>query len=176
MTEQLKNKLDEAQTPDSSDRRRFLASISMIAGAVASAIMGIPVLGFSLGSVFAKRSRAWKSVGLVEQFEIGKTVLVSFENAAPLPWDGVTAKTAAWLRRETENEFIAFAVNCTHLGCPVRWAPDANLFLCPCHGGVYYSNGEVAAGPPPRPLSRYDVRLRNGQVEIQAGPIPMEKT
>src|SRR3712207_8271662 len=40
----------------------------------------------------------------------------------------------------------AFAVNCTHLGCPVRWIQDASLFLCPCHGGVFYSDGRVAGG------------------------------
>jgi menaquinol-cytochrome c reductase iron-sulfur subunit len=25
---------------------------------------------------------------------------------------------------------VAFSINCTHLGCPVRWLPDANLFMC----------------------------------------------
>jgi menaquinol-cytochrome c reductase iron-sulfur subunit len=59
------------------------------------------------------------------------------------------------------------------LGCPVRWLPDADLFMCPCHGGVYYKDGKVAAGPPPRPLVKYPVRLRNGQVEIRTSPLPI---
>jgi menaquinol-cytochrome c reductase iron-sulfur subunit len=50
---------------------------------------------------------------------------------------------------------------------------DANLFMCPCHGGVYYSDGQVAAGPPPRPLTQYKVRIQNGEVEIQTRPIPV---
>jgi menaquinol-cytochrome c reductase iron-sulfur subunit len=74
---------------------------------------------------------------------------------------------------ENADEFIAFAVNCSHLGCPVRWLGDANLFMCPCHGGVYYSDGSVAAGPPPRPLTRYPVRIQNGEVQIQTRPIPI---
>ena len=94
-------------------------------------------------------------------------------NAATLPWDGVVAFAAAWVRREKDDQFVAFAVNCAHLGCPVRWLPEANIFMCPCHGGVYYSNGDVAAGPPPRPLSRMPVRVREGFLEIEAGPIPM---
>jgi menaquinol-cytochrome c reductase iron-sulfur subunit len=85
----------------------------------------------------------------------------------------VTARTAAWLRRDDETGFTAFAVNCTHLGCPVRWIQGAELFLCPCHGGVFTRNGTVAAGPPPRPLTRYPVRIRNGQVEIQTTPTPI---
>ena len=25
-----------------------------------------------------------------------------------------------------------FAMNCTHLGCPVTWFPQSGLFMCPC--------------------------------------------
>ena len=75
-----------------------------------------------------------------------------------------------------DREFMAFSVNCTHLGCPVRWLQDADLFMCPCHGGVYYNDGTVAAGPPPKPLIRYDVRTFNGQVEIKTMAIPITTT
>ena len=65
-------------------------------------------------------------------------------------------------------------MHCTHLGCPVRWMPDAELFMCPCHGGVYYKDGTVAAGPPQAPLPRYNVRLKNNEVQIEAAPIPIQ--
>jgi menaquinol-cytochrome c reductase iron-sulfur subunit len=88
----------------------------------------------------------------------------------------VTARAGAWLRRDRNNRFTAFSVHCTHLGCPVRWMADASLFLCPCHGGVYYQDGTVAAGPPPRPLFQYDVRVLAGQVQVKAAPIPITTT
>jgi menaquinol-cytochrome c reductase iron-sulfur subunit len=50
---------------------------------------------------------------------------------------------------------------------------DAELFMCPCHGGVYYKDGTVAAGPPPKPLVRLEVRITKGQVEIKSAPIPI---
>jgi menaquinol-cytochrome c reductase iron-sulfur subunit len=109
----------------------------------------------------------------VDDFKVGDTVSVRFEDASALPWAGVTARTAAWLRREDDTRFTAFSVHCTHLGCPVNWIPSAELFLCPCHGGVYYADGTVSAGPPPQPLATYPVRVRGGQVEIQTGPIPI---
>jgi len=112
-------------------------------------------------------------VGSVDSFEIGRTVLVSFADAGSEPWAGVTAKTGAWLRRLGEREFVAFAINCTHLGCPVRWEAGPKLFMCPCHGGVYHQDGTVAAGPPPLPLRRYGVRVRDGQVEVETGPLPI---
>ena len=58
----------------------------------------------------------------------------------------------------------------------MRWLGDAELFMCPCHGGVYYKDGTVAAGPPPHPLFRFEVRVENGEVKIKSAPIPITTT
>jgi menaquinol-cytochrome c reductase iron-sulfur subunit len=155
------------------DRRRLLAAMSLALGGAAGVLVAVPVVGSFFVPLLRRVPRLWYSVGKVEQFPIGTTNEVSFENASPLPWSGLTAQTAAWLRRETADAFTAFSVNCTHLGCPVRWLPEARIFMCPCHGGVYYSDGKVAAGPPPHPLVRYPVRVRNGRVEILTSPVPI---
>jgi menaquinol-cytochrome c reductase iron-sulfur subunit len=136
--------------------------------------LAVPMGGFIVAPLFRKIPHDWRSVGKVGRFVVGETVGVTFIDASPLPWAGVTAKTAAWLRRVSEDKFAAFSVNCAHLGCPVRWLPDAKLFMCPCHGGVYYADGSVAAGPPPHPLSQYPVRVRDGEVEIHTEPIPID--
>jgi quinol---cytochrome c reductase iron-sulfur subunit, bacillus type len=154
-------------------RRRFLSRISIALSTLAAAVVGVPVIGFLVSPLARKPPRAWRPVGSVEQFKVCETVSVTFEDASPLPWSGVSARTAAWLRREDQSSFVAFSVNCTHLGCPVRWLAGPKLFLCPCHGGVYNTDGSVAAGPPPKPLGRYPVRVRGGQVEILTSPIPL---
>jgi menaquinol-cytochrome c reductase iron-sulfur subunit len=154
-------------------RRQFLGRLSIAVGAVAAALVGVPIIGVLMTPLVKTTPETWRAVGKTDDFEVGKTVSVTFLDASPLPWAGVTAKTAAWLRRMSEQDFIAFSVNCTHLGCPVRWLQDAELFMCPCHGGVYYQDGAVAAGPPPSPLSRYPVRVQNGQVEIRTEPLPI---
>jgi menaquinol-cytochrome c reductase iron-sulfur subunit len=154
-------------------RRRLFARISIGAAGAIGALAGLPVLGFVLAPLVRPVPSRWRPVGRVESFEIGQTVNVEFTDPSPLPWSGITAKTAAWLRRVGENEFIAFSINCRHLGCPVRWVDGAKLFMCPCHGGVYYEDGSVAAGPPPEPLARYAVRVNAGQVEIETSPIPL---
>jgi menaquinol-cytochrome c reductase iron-sulfur subunit len=155
------------------NRRLFFSKLSITLSGIAAIIIGIPIAGFLLAPLLRKVPEAWRAVGSVGSFQIGSTVAVTFLDASPLPWAGVTAKTAAWLRRESEQTFVAFSINCTHLGCPVRWLSEAELFLCPCHGGVYYKDGAVASGPPPKPLPRYPVRVNNGQVEILASPIPI---
>jgi menaquinol-cytochrome c reductase iron-sulfur subunit len=162
-----------APAPELLQRRRFLSRVSIALSSAVGAVIGVPVVGFLLAPLVRKAPRAWRDVGAVGDFKVGETVAVHFEDASPLPWAGVTARTAAWLRREDEGRFIAFSVHCTHLGCPVQWFGNAQLFLCPCHGGVYYPDGSVAAGPPPKPLPQYPVRVRDGKVEIQTSPIPI---
>jgi menaquinol-cytochrome c reductase iron-sulfur subunit len=154
-------------------RRRFFERIAIAAGIAIGALVGLPVIGFVLAPLVRRPPYGWRPVGSVDSFRIGETVKVDFTDPSPLPWSGITASTAAWLRRTGKSEFIAFSINCRHLGCPVRWLDGAKLFMCPCHGGVYYEDGSVAAGPPPEPLARYAVRVNNGQVEIQTSPIPL---
>lgn len=155
------------------DRRQFLERLSLRIAALCGLMLATPGVGFVLAPLLRKVPELWRGVGKLDDFKVGETINVSFLDPSPLPWAGVTARTAAWLSRVSDHEFIAFSVNCSHLGCPVRWLQDANLFMCPCHGGVYYEDGRVAAGPPPRPLTRYPVRIRNGEVQIQTRPIPI---
>ncbi len=157
-------------------RREFLARLSIVLASIAGTAIGLPVVGSFLAPLLRKVPRRWWNVGSVDQFQVGTTVEVRFENASPLPWSGLTAASAAWLRRDASDGFTAFSVNCTHLGCPVRWLPKADLFMCPCHGGVYYNDGTVAAGPPPRPLVQYPVRVRDGRVEVLTSPVPISTT
>ena len=170
------NRHPEREELEITTRRRFLTVLSIGLGAFAAGLVGIPIIGFLVAPLVEKVPRFWRPVGPVEKFKIGTTVEVTFVDSSPLPWAGVAARTAAWLRRNDQEEFIAFSVDCTHLGCPVRWLADAELFLCPCHGGVYYENGKVASGPPPKPLPRYPVRVRNGQVEVLTSPVPITTT
>ena len=167
----------ESPTPSSGEmspaRRAFLAWLSVVLGGLAAAIVAVPVVGFLIGPLLKKTPEVWRVVGFDTDFRIGATVRVKFLDPSPAQWAGVTALTAAWLRRESEDRFIAFAINCTHLGCPVRWLRDADLFMCPCHGGVYYNDGRVAAGPPPRPLFTYPVRVMRHRVEIRTSPVPI---
>ncbi|MBF9254043.1 Rieske (2Fe-2S) protein [Pontibacter sp. 172403-2] len=165
--------MKQRETGTEEDRRRFLMKLSLGLGGLAAAAAGIPVLGALLAPLLEKTGQTWRTVGTLRDFEIGTTSLIKYENPNPQAWAGVTAHSAAWLRRDSEKEFLAFSVNCTHLGCPVRWEQKADLFMCPCHGGVYYRDGTVAAGPPPNSLPQYAVRVKSGQVQIRTAPIPI---
>jgi menaquinol-cytochrome c reductase iron-sulfur subunit len=155
-------------------REEFLKLLSFSLSGVIALIATIPGVAFILNYLFVPKSPKWINIGPMKNFTTGATVRVGFQDPYVLPWDGVSADRSAWVRRNSEDDFTAFALNCTHLGCPVRWEDKADLFMCPCHGGVYYKDGEVAGGPPPRPLHRYPVRLVNGDVQIQVGMVLTE--
>lgn len=152
-------------------RKKFMVRLSLSLAGLSAVVASIPVISALIAPLLEQPKEKWRTVGKLNDFTPGSTTLVTFENADPKPYAGVTAKSAAWLRRNDKNNFIAFAANCTHLGCPVRWEEQAQLFMCPCHGGVYYKDGTVAAGPPPKPLTNYPVRLFKDEVQIQTSPL-----
>jgi Rieske Fe-S protein len=143
--------------------------------AVAATVLGVPLVGYLLS--VRKRDARWVILDEVGQFPENETRLHTFDNPLRQPWDGMTALTGVYVRNlgadnEGKPQFLVFAVNCAHLGCPVSWFPQSGLFMCPCHGGVYYANGERASGPPPRGLYRCAWRVRDGRLEVQAPHYP----
>jgi len=156
-------------------RRRLLSRVSLALSGLAGAVVSVPILAYLLSPLLEPAPDEWRDVGLVENFRVGETVEAAYDDPSPLPWAGQTARTAVWLRRTADQNFSAFGINCTHLGCPVNWRPQAELFLCPCHGGVYYADGTVAGGPPPRSLTTVAVRITADQ-RVQVLPRPLTQT
>jgi Rieske Fe-S protein len=156
-------------------RRGLFMNIGMLINGLVAVALALPIMRFLLSSVTRGHGNAylsWVPVGRVSEFPEGETRLATFRNPYVMPTDGKTVDTACWVRRIAGDQFQVFAVNCAHLGCPVRWFPQSGLFMCPCHGGVYYRNGSRASGPPERGLFEYPHKIENGMVTIQAGELP----
>jgi Rieske Fe-S protein len=156
-------------------RRGLFMKLGILFNGLVATAIAVPVLRFLLSSITRGRANAylaWVPLGSVSAFPEGETRLATFRNPNVMPTDGKTVNTACWVRRVVGNQFQVFAVNCAHLGCPVRWFPQSALFMCPCHGGAYYRDGSRASGPPERGLFEYPYKVENGLVIIQAGELP----
>ena len=154
-------------------RRNLLLRAGMALTGLGTVLMGVPIVGFVLSAFKSpKTAQAWVSLGPIEQFPVRETRLAVYTNPVTRPWDGDTAHVPCWVRRIDERTFQVFAINCTHLGCPVRWFPGSRLFMCPCHGGVFYEDGSRASGPPPRGLYEYQYRVDAGELKILGGYVP----
>ncbi len=67
----------------------------------------------------------------------------------------------------TEKGVWAMSAVCTHLGCITQWKPESNQIACPCHGSKFERDGKVQAGPAPRALPRFAIRLTaDGALEV----------
>jgi cytochrome b6-f complex iron-sulfur subunit len=62
------------------------------------------------------------------------------------------------------QEIYALDLTCTHLGCTVN--ATAKGFVCPCHGSMFTTSGDVVKGPASRPLKRLAVREQGGNLLI----------
>ena len=131
-------------------RRDFLLKLGIGLNILAGAMISIPFIGYVMSSFVKILPPKWTSLGPLDKFPEGTTRLATYENPTNAEWDGEAAVIPCWVRRVSGEEFQVFAINCTHLGCPVRWFEESKLFMCPCHGGIFYEDGEHAAGPPPR--------------------------
>ena len=155
-------------------RRGFFTKMGILFNGLVATALAVPIVQFLLSSITHGRNAylAWVPLGPVSAFPEGETRLASFRNPYVMPTDGKTVDTACWVRRVTGDQFQVFAVNCAHLGCPVRWFPQSGLFMFPCHGGAYYRDGSRASGPPERGLFVYPNKVENGLITIQAGELP----
>ena len=154
-------------------RRTFLMNVGIALNAVVGAALAVPVVAYLIGPVLRRREYLqWIAIGNASDFPLGETRLVTFHNPFSDSWDGATANIPAYVRCVDAGNFTVFAINCAHLGCPVRWFSESQLFMCPCHGGVYYADGSRASGPPERGLFTYDVKIEGGKLMIDAGQIP----
>lgn len=160
-------------------RRQFLFKLGIFLNGLAALVLATPVVGYLLAPIIRGhngRYREWIDLGELDEFPEGQTRLAKFRNPISNRWDGETDDIPCWVRHVQGEQFQVFAINCAHLGCPVRWFPQSGLFMCPCHGGVYYRDGSRASGPPPRALFEYAYKVENGHLMIQGGQLPTLST
>ena len=157
------------------NRRAWFDWISWFVLGFASLIMSLPVIGFLVGGVIWRKKDQWVPLGKVSRFKPGTTEMVTVENPVRGPWDGITGELALYVRHLPEGEtkqFQIFSLHCTHLGCPVSWFDEPGLFLCPCHGSVFYADGGYAAGPAPRGLYEMKYKIEGDQLVALVGHYP----
>lgn len=167
---------EEEETPVDTltvSRRWLLLKVGAFFNAMVGIAVAVPVVKYLLSPVKSDDAyKSWISLGAADSFPVGETRLAKFTNPVSRAWDGETDRVACWVRRIAATEFQVFAINCAHLGCPVRWFPKSQLFMCPCHGGAYYADGSRASGPPERGLFTYDTKIVEGNLQINAGQMP----
>jgi len=170
---------NSATPPTEMTRRALFTKIGLLLNGLAVSLLAVPIIGYLVSPILGSdrgQYKRWITLGDLNEFPEGQTRLATFQNPITRFDDGDTDHIPCWVRRIQGEQFQVFAVNCAHLGCPVRWFPQSGLFMCPCHGGVYYQDGSRASGPPPRGLFEYPFKVETGKLMIETGQLPTLST
>jgi menaquinol-cytochrome c reductase iron-sulfur subunit len=155
---------DEPET--GATRRRFLRNVIAGVSGVIAATIGVPVAGYFFSPERRKKTNITIPVTRVSDIPIGRPTFVRYEQRVTDAWIVSTESKGAWVVTLDGKQFNVYDPHCTHLGCPYYWDQRRQIFQCPCHGGEYSINGEVLAGPPPRPLDRLAYTIEGGEIVL----------
>jgi len=132
-------------------------------------LMGVTTLAASggLGAVLAGCSGPPVTVTLdvdLGALEVGVPkeipfTLVKADGGASIPG-------STWLVKKANGDLISYDPRCTHGLCHYLWSEEGARFKCGCHEGQFALDGAVLAGPPPRPLDRWPIRVTGSTVEV----------
>jgi succinate dehydrogenase / fumarate reductase iron-sulfur subunit len=147
-------------------RRKFLAGATYGIGIGAAFCVGGILASAAVGPTLKTRPRQWIDIGELDLFTPGKIKSIDTSYSVLSGFYRQRVEQPVMVLRR-ENEIVVYNSRCTHLGCQVHWDEGKGLFLCACHGGAFDIDGNVKAGPPPRPLDRYSYRLESGRLLIE---------
>ena len=142
------------ETPVDAGRRRFLNTL--LGGAVIGwlAAMIYPVIRYLIPPKLAEANPTTLKVSREADLAPNHAVMFKYGRKPGL------------LIRTPEGKFVAFSAVCTHLDCTVQYKPNDGVIWCACHNGRYDLTGRNISGPPPRPLTPFDVNILNGEIYV----------
>ena len=155
-----------APQPEGATRRNFyIASIYGMGAAIAAAL-GFPAAIYLLFPPKARKNDQWVEIGDVTRLATNSPTEMTFRRNRVDGWKITSEKATAWVVKYPDNSVVAFGPQCTHLGCAYHWDDGKTQFLCPCHNSLFSIDGKVLAGPAPRPLDRYEIKIDGNKLLV----------
>ena len=157
------NKTPDTHVDISSDdlsftRRGFVAVAVTALGCAYAGAIGYPIYRYLRAPVDAEiADAAANSIELkdADKLPLGRTLMFMFKS------------NPSMLIHFADDSWVALSAVCTHLGCTLSYQPPAPLIICPCHGGRYDPHtGQNVGGPPPKPLTKFEVKILPGKVVV----------
>jgi len=150
-------------------RNEFVRATVGVLGTIMGAVIGLPAIGYIISPAGNKQeTEAWIAAGPLENYPIGVPTLFSFTRTQINGWEKTATSYGAFVLRKSEaqEDILVLSNVCTHLSCRVNWDETKEEYVCPCHIAQFTIEGEVAGGPPPRPLDEYEFKIEEGNLFI----------
>jgi len=154
------------------DRRKVLTLMVHGGSAAAAVVVGVPTLIYVVSpGGGGQDAPMWRDVAALDQFPVGQVSAAMVQRSTDNP-AAQAVRSGVYVWRVGDQDVIVFSRSCTDLGCPVTFDRGSECFLCPCHGGIFDKQGERMAGPPDRPLYRYETRINDGILQVNLSSVP----
>jgi Rieske Fe-S protein len=152
-------------------RRSLLGRAITLLSAATAAVIGAPAAAYLFSQPRSSGRGDFVEIGDLAEFEQGIPQEVVYYRSRVDGWKVTEEKTTAWVVKTAPDKAVAFSPACPHLGCVYRWEDGRDSFVCPCHASAFDTEGNVMAGPAPRPLDRLVSRVESGKLLVgpQAG-------
>src|SRR5688572_1966913 len=152
-----------------SNRRTFYLTCIYGLWTVITGVLLLPAAAYLLLPPRLRKRAEWIEAGDISQLAEKTPEEMVFRRNRKDGWNVTSEKTTAWVVKMSSKEVVAFAPQCTHLGCLYHWEEQKREFVCPCHASNFGLDGRVLGGPAPRALDRYSVRVQGEKLFL--GPI-----
>lgn len=158
--------MDDNEDGRKINRRKFLKYVVVGGAGLVAVSVGTPLVVDFLSPSWQQTQSFTYPIARTDSIPVGTPTFVRFEERVPDAWVITTESKGLWVVTKDGTNFTVFDPHCTHLNCPFYWDDKSGIFVCPCHGGRFDIDGKVLAGPPPRPLDRWEHVISNGEIEI----------
>lgn len=158
---------DLSTPPETVGRRNFLVRAIVAIQATIGATLAFILGSTTLAPSFSRREEIWLQAADLDSLPENLPVPVTLRVTRQDGYSQVVDRTVVYLVRTGEQDVRALQSTCTHLGCRTSYDRRSKRIVCPCHGGVFDTQGNVLEGPPPAPLPSMTTRIENGQVLVQ---------
>ncbi|HMF11291.1 MAG TPA: ubiquinol-cytochrome c reductase iron-sulfur subunit [Gemmataceae bacterium] len=161
-------------TPNT-NRRGFLGVLTNLVIAGIGLLIAVPAVAYFWAPLRRKGETlgsddGFADAGPLADLPVGEWKLVTLEVVRRDAWtEKARTQHGVWVRRSEAGDPPALVLSpiCPHLGCQIEWHGDRSEFVCPCHKGVFTSNGAVVSGPPPRGMDELPSKVRAGRLLVQ---------
>jgi menaquinol-cytochrome c reductase iron-sulfur subunit len=152
------------ENPFRFSRRAFIMT-SVLAGGVV-VLAAIPIVSTVVLPSLKKGVGKWIDFGKVDKLAVDDFSMLSYEFMVKDGWQDLPQRGFVWARADGRNGVTVFSSTCSHLACSVIWNKERQMFLCPCHSGLFSPDGQPAGGPPKKPLTLLPHKIEEDKLLI----------
>lgn len=139
------------------------SALAVVLGGAAALVVGAfgLVAGFLSNALRRRPGHEWLRVGPAEDLDAETFQRYVLYMDTRHAWIRQRRPLSVYIKDRYPDDPLVLLSTCSHLGCSVRWNHGDGHFRCPCHGGRYDEQGQVISGPPPRALTRLEVKIQD---------------